>query len=227
MGCCSSKSHIASSACQPQPPHLTPAPPPEEETVKEVLSEVPAPRPPISAIGDEKNWGPRSGIRKTQQDELRISVEKKSPLANAEEVSEASEICSLSETTLSAVPEKRDDDDFGDVQKWWGGRRPGSGGSAWRENRRRGGPNRVPHRVGSGRRPLKKCVGRWSTERGGTRGRSPGEDQDRRRPVSRRPEQRGLVLPGANRPGKPGNLRVGCDLNCRTRPARPKRATER
>ncbi|KAL6991005.1 hypothetical protein U1Q18_009126 [Sarracenia purpurea var. burkii] len=129
MGCCASTNFKATSASQKhrhfsasrsdvslhpqaaQPPP-SPPPPPEEETVKEVLSETPATKPPVPKSEDEERKGvssSRPALNKIHEKEEKI-VEKKMPLMLTEEVSEISEICSLSES-VSTVTEKRENED--------------------------------------------------------------------------------------------------------------------
>ncbi|PSS10270.1 hypothetical protein CEY00_Acc17364 [Actinidia chinensis var. chinensis] len=119
MGCCASSNYKPA----PGPPKrrrssssrsagfrhsAAPPPHPEEETVKEVLSETPNPKPPISKIEDEeKKIGFMPSLHKIQ--EIDDNVEKKKPLMSTDEVSEVSEICSLSESVSTAV-EKREDE---------------------------------------------------------------------------------------------------------------------
>lgn len=109
MGCCVSTSRASNSSSPPHHsgsayshPKLTRvanrAPPPlEEESVKEVLSETPKPKPPL-VVGrkpDESASGKVNG---------RI------PIHPTEEISEVSDVCSFSETlSTTTVTEKLDD----------------------------------------------------------------------------------------------------------------------
>ncbi|KAK7327940.1 hypothetical protein VNO77_22033 [Canavalia gladiata] len=116
MGCCASSNRSSLSASSPtkikacQAPRSTVkasesrAPPPEEETVKEVLSETPKWKPNVAKFKAEK---PIS-FDTFEGEESKV-IEKK-PLNNAQEISEASEVCSLSEsvsTTTIAEEETR------------------------------------------------------------------------------------------------------------------------
>ncbi|GFY91835.1 hypothetical protein Acr_08g0002310 [Actinidia rufa] len=116
MGCCASSNYKSA----PAPPkrlrssssrssgfrHSAEAPPhPEEETVKEVLSETANPKPAISKIEDEdKKIGFMPSLHKIR--EIDGNVEKKPPLVSTED-SEVSENCSLSESVFTGA-EKRE-----------------------------------------------------------------------------------------------------------------------
>ncbi|CAL5411187.1 unnamed protein product [Camellia sinensis] len=138
MGCCVStpnKPAIAPNHHHPHsssvrsniPHHSKAAPPPEEETVKEVLSETPTPKPHVPKIvedDEEKKIGSNPApIHKIREEENNINnnnnnnnVDKlETPLmmittTTTEEVSEVSEICSLSESLSTVTTEKREDE---------------------------------------------------------------------------------------------------------------------
>ncbi|KAA8519841.1 hypothetical protein F0562_014069 [Nyssa sinensis] len=127
MGCCTSTTSKAPSAPQKprhssaaliKPSRAPPPPPFEEETVKEVLSETPTPKPPVPKIeDDEKKSTVKLALHKIQEEVDNI-VEKKPLMVATEEISEVSEICSLSESvSTTTVTEKRDDDDDGEVRQ--------------------------------------------------------------------------------------------------------------
>ncbi|CAJ1961584.1 unnamed protein product [Sphenostylis stenocarpa] len=100
MGCCVSTNRSYSSPsskpCEP-PPRSTAkgsenrAPPPEEETVKEVLSETP-------------KWKPKFEAEKPPQTE--VENEKEKLFIKPEEISEVSEVCSLSESVSTLADEE-------------------------------------------------------------------------------------------------------------------------
>ncbi|XP_052202547.1 uncharacterized protein LOC127808177 [Diospyros lotus] len=118
MGCCVSTNskpasppkdhhHRHSSSARSADFRHSKAPPPlEEETVKEVLSETPNPKPPVPKIQDEKE-------AKIQEDDA-SDVGDKTPFT-ATEVSEVSDITSLSES-VSTLTERREEDE-GEVRQ--------------------------------------------------------------------------------------------------------------
>ncbi|TKY71649.1 serine/arginine repetitive matrix protein 2 [Spatholobus suberectus] len=99
MGCCVSTdrsySSPSSKPCEPPGSGSTAncsksrAPPPEEETVKEVLSETP-------------KWKPKFEAENPTESE----VEKEKPFGKPEEISEASEVCSVSESVSTLAEEE-------------------------------------------------------------------------------------------------------------------------
>ncbi|KAJ7968492.1 serine/arginine repetitive matrix protein 1-like [Quillaja saponaria] len=82
------------------------APPPvEEETVKEVLSEIPEWKPRITKLEPEKQ-AQRPVFVEVKEDS---KIERKLLITKAEEISEASEICSLSESfSTTTITDKKD-----------------------------------------------------------------------------------------------------------------------
>ncbi|KAA8515314.1 hypothetical protein F0562_018456 [Nyssa sinensis] len=102
--------------------HIEPsrAPPPssfEEETVKEVLSETPTVKPPFPKIEEEEKKNIAKLALQKIQEEDDDNVDKKSLMVSTEDISEVSEICSLSESvSTTTVTEKRKDDD-GEVRQ--------------------------------------------------------------------------------------------------------------
>ncbi|KAF5742253.1 serine/arginine repetitive matrix protein 1 [Tripterygium wilfordii] len=125
MGCCGSTDRASSSSQKHQSSyesaHESRAPPPsaEEETVKEVLSVTPEPKPipPTRATSIanntkeeecKKNW-----VEPILADNVKESNGFKVEQGLQEEVSEVSEICSLSlsESVSTAITDKRDDED--------------------------------------------------------------------------------------------------------------------
>uniref|UniRef100_A0A5B6ZT44 Serine/arginine repetitive matrix protein 1-like n=1 Tax=Davidia involucrata TaxID=16924 RepID=A0A5B6ZT44_DAVIN len=127
MGCCASTTNKAPSAPhKPRPssaalikPSRAPPPPSfEEETVKEVLSETPTLKPTVPKIEEEEKKNiVKLALQKIQEEDDEDNVDKKSPMVATEEISEVSEICSLSErVTTTTVTEKSDDDD-GEVRQ--------------------------------------------------------------------------------------------------------------
>ncbi|XP_059623152.1 uncharacterized protein LOC132266311 [Cornus florida] len=129
MGCCASTTNKAASvsrnnrrslAARSHSSHYSRAPPLpflEEETVKEVLSETPTPKPSLpKKIEDEEKKinEPKLALHKVQEEDDYNNVDKKPLRVNAEEISE---ICSLSESvSTTTVTEKREDDD-GEVRQ--------------------------------------------------------------------------------------------------------------
>lgn len=88
----------------------------EEETVKEVLSETPTPKPAIAKIElEEKTITPTKPALQKIEEEVEIEKKKMktAPVIVPEEISEVSEICSLSESmsTTTIATERRDDDE--------------------------------------------------------------------------------------------------------------------
>lgn len=124
MGCCASTNnpssdpqfHLPRSNRQPPPPHSLPLI--EEETVKEVLSETPTPKPKIPKIEEEPN--PKQELHKIYEEQDKKFEKKKPTLINAEEeISEVSEICSnlsLSESVSTTTLTEKDDRD-GEVRQ--------------------------------------------------------------------------------------------------------------
>ncbi|KAG5516836.1 hypothetical protein RHGRI_037535 [Rhododendron griersonianum] len=120
MGCCpsspykadaaadSTHEHRHSSAARPDPScrsrTAAAVAPPEEETVKEVLSET-----PIAKIS-EKDDKQRVLMPLQKQDDPKKNINKKTPSFRTEEASEVSDIRSLSELSVSTAADKRDDD---------------------------------------------------------------------------------------------------------------------
>ncbi|XAR55472.1 hypothetical protein NMG60_11035546 [Bertholletia excelsa] len=121
MGCCLSTAATSSSKTPKSKPnanfppdirrHLPgsdPNPPLEEESVKEVLSETPIPKPQVPILDSSDK------VRSQSQPLVEeVKIEQASVILPTEEivseVSEASELCSFSES-LSTVTEKRDGD---------------------------------------------------------------------------------------------------------------------
>ncbi|GKV18621.1 hypothetical protein SLEP1_g28974 [Rubroshorea leprosula] len=137
MGCCISTGGAASDGKAQQFPSVgesfyqkpaleNRAPPPsfEEETVKEVLSEVPKPKPPLTVPGEEENKRPQEQkpvVEKIPEEEC-ISFNRmvlKSPTSTnrsaaiEDSVSEdVSEICSLSESiSTTTITDRRDEEE--------------------------------------------------------------------------------------------------------------------
>ncbi|KAK7302728.1 hypothetical protein RJT34_13624 [Clitoria ternatea] len=108
MGCCASSNRSSHSPSSPtknkpyQPPRSSTkgsenrAPPPEEETVKEVLSETPKWKPTLANFEAEK---PKCFVKFDERVERKVEQ----PLNKAEEISEVSEVCSLSESVSTTT----------------------------------------------------------------------------------------------------------------------------
>ncbi|KAI8000704.1 hypothetical protein LOK49_LG09G00627 [Camellia lanceoleosa] len=215
MGCCVStpnKSPIApnhhhphSSAVRSNTPHHSKAaPPPEEETVKEVLSETPTPKPHVPKIvedEEEKKIGsnppPIHKIREEENINNNNNVDKlETPLmmitttTTTEEVSEVSEICSMSESLSTVTTEKREDEVKSPAKfrnRATSGERREIGRSPAR--RSEPSPGRVRSVPGRERRPAVAAEGRR---------RDLGESSGRR---SRSPATRAAETGGAGRAG--------------------------
>nr|CAN73264.1 hypothetical protein VITISV_021768 [Vitis vinifera] len=89
----------------------TPPPLMEEEAVKEVLSETPAPKPPPTEVEEENTTppSPKLALKKVEEEE---KIQEKVPVSTVEEISEISEICSMSESvSTTTITERRDDDE--------------------------------------------------------------------------------------------------------------------
>lgn len=83
----------------------------EEEAVKEVLSETPAPKPPPTEVEEENTTppSPKLALKKVEEEE---KIQEKVPVSTVEEISEISEICSMSESvSTTTITERRDDDE--------------------------------------------------------------------------------------------------------------------
>ncbi|ESW20208.1 hypothetical protein PHAVU_006G189700 [Phaseolus vulgaris] len=96
MGCCVSSNRSYSSPCETPPRSNAKgsenrAPPPEEETVKEVLSETP-------------KWKPKFDAEKPT--ETKVKNEKEKLFIKPEEISEVSEVCSVSESVSTLADEE-------------------------------------------------------------------------------------------------------------------------
>uniref|UniRef100_A0A5B6ZUY6 Serine/arginine repetitive matrix protein 1-like n=1 Tax=Davidia involucrata TaxID=16924 RepID=A0A5B6ZUY6_DAVIN len=212
MGCCASTTNKAPSAPhKPRPssaalikPSRAPPPPSfEEETVKEVLSETPTPKHPIPKIEDEEKKNTAKLALHKIQEEDDNNVDKKPLMVAAEEISEVSEICSLSESvSTTTVTEKRDDDDDGEVRQRLG-RSPAkfrnrsfSGDSSAKRERMVGkSPARRPPEPSPGRVRSVSCRERRGLVTDGQR-RDSGDSSGRR---SRSPAAR--TEGGGQRPG--------------------------
>ncbi|KAK9267769.1 hypothetical protein L1049_010203 [Liquidambar formosana] len=95
-------SHVRRSNCKAPPP----PPSMEEETVKEVLSETPTPKPKV----EEEKKTHKPVFQKIVEEEVEEEkMEKKAPVA--EEISEVSEIYSVSESVSTTITERREDDE--------------------------------------------------------------------------------------------------------------------
>ncbi|KAF7805905.1 CLK4-associating serine/arginine rich protein-like [Senna tora] len=82
--------------------------PVEEETVKEVLSETPIPKPQVSILEEEK----KSQMGPNEPRVENFEAKPKGVVEKAEEVSQLSEICSMSESfsTTTTITEKREEE---------------------------------------------------------------------------------------------------------------------
>ncbi|OVA20228.1 hypothetical protein BVC80_157g17 [Macleaya cordata] len=132
MGCCFSKNDDSNRNPPPSfpPPvldsdisRLKPPLPPqlEEETVKEVLSETPSQKPPSFLKIEEQKTNPilpSFSKIEVEEEEEEKKIEKEAPFfVNQQEVSEVSEICSLSESySTTTLTEKREDEE-GEVRQ--------------------------------------------------------------------------------------------------------------
>lgn len=119
MGCCLSTTAVnksnrpdsQKSQLNPgdAPPSLSPPPVLEEETVKEVLTETPIPKPPTPTQIDSQ---PNKQPPQIHQVKMEPEVTTKPAVEIFSEVSEVSELCSYTESySTTALTEKRDDDD--------------------------------------------------------------------------------------------------------------------
>ncbi|CAK9167168.1 unnamed protein product [Ilex paraguariensis] len=119
MGCCVSTNGAASgSHAKPKPNRVPPPTHPllEEETVKEVLSETPTPKPSFRKIEQDpkKPTLKSSSLPRIGEEDLhKNNVQKKPTMAfKSGEISDVSEICStVSESVSTLTTERRDDDD--------------------------------------------------------------------------------------------------------------------